>query len=389
MTVRPAVEGEIRQQILQHGRITFAQFMQACLYSPAGGFYTARGEGIGDHFGTSSTGHPVFGALIARQLEQMWRILGAPAVFHVVEAGSGDGLLAESIVNTCQRVFPEFARALRYVATDYAPGLIPSHSASFGWVADTIDGLPPGGTDGGPQIQRVKTEGLRPFHGVVGCILCNELMDNFPVHRFAIQDGKVKEIFVTLEGEDFEEVLDEPSSPLIEERLSGLGLSLPEGYRGEVNLALEDWTGQLATALERGFVLTIDYGQPAAELYSATNDRGTLVCYSRHAVSDDAFQDVGRQDITCQVDFTALTRCGERQGLTTEGFTTQREFLNNLGFLSYLADLDGQGLSAARREFNRTAMAALVDPEEYGGFRVLAQSRGVGPGEGLAGFGCR
>ena len=82
----------------KHGRITFAQFMQACLYSPHGGFYSARGNRISTHFGTSPTSHPVFGALIARQLEQMWHLLGDPPVFHVIEVGSGDGALAQSIV---------------------------------------------------------------------------------------------------------------------------------------------------------------------------------------------------------------------------------------------------------------------------------------------------
>ena len=102
-TAHSAVEQELRQLIAQHGRITFAEFMRTCLYSPRGGFYSARSERISRHFGTSSMAHPVFGALIARQLEQMWRLLDEPNVFHVVEAGSGDGALARSIVNAARR----------------------------------------------------------------------------------------------------------------------------------------------------------------------------------------------------------------------------------------------------------------------------------------------
>src|SRR4029450_4363707 len=121
MRVRSAVDQEIRDLIQKHGRITFAQFMQACLYSPHGGFYSSRGNRISTHFGTSPTSHPVFGALIARQLEQMWHLLGAPRVFHVIEVGSGDGSLARSIVHVCQQMASGFARALCYVAADYAP----------------------------------------------------------------------------------------------------------------------------------------------------------------------------------------------------------------------------------------------------------------------------
>jgi SAM-dependent MidA family methyltransferase len=386
MRVRSAVDQEIRALIQKHGRITFAQFMQACLYSPHGGFYSSRGTRISTHFGTSPTSHPVFGALIARQLEQMWHLLGDPPVFHVIEVGSGDGALAQSIVQACGRMVPGLAQALYYVAADYEPRWLPSPDHTFAWDRGTGDGMSPSRRDALSGVQPVKTEGLRAFRNVVGCILCNELIDNFPVHRFAIQGGRVKEVFVTSAGGTLTEVLDEPSSPRIEERLTSLGVSLPEGYRGEVNLAMEDWTGQIAQALDRGFILTIDYGQLATDLYSHQNHQGTLVCYHRHVVSRDPYQHIGHQDMTCQVDFTSLMRLGDRHGLATVGYTLQRQFLTNLGFSSCLDALQTQGLSAARTALSRMAMMTLVDPNEYGDFKVLAQAKGHGVGMDLLGF---
>ena len=360
--------------------------MQACLYSPHGGFYSSRGTRISTHFGTSPTSHPVFGALIARQLEQMWHLLGDPPVFHVIEVGSGDGALAQSIVQACWRMAPRLAQVLYYVAADYEPRWLPSPDHPFAWDNGTGDGMSPSRRDTLLGVQRVKTEGLRAFRKVVGCILCNELIDNFPVHRFAIQGGRVKEVFVTSAGGTLTEVLDEPSSPRIEERLTSLGLSLTEGYRGEVNLAMEDWTGQLAQALDRGFILTIDYGQLATDLYSHQNHQGTLVCYHRHVVSNDPYQHIGHQDMTCQVDFTSLMRLGDRHGLATVGYALQRQFLTNLGFSSFLDALQTQGLSAARTALSRMAMMTLVDPNEYGDFKVLAQAKGNGLGIDLLGF---
>jgi SAM-dependent MidA family methyltransferase len=392
MRLRSAVDQEIRDLIQKHGRITFAQFMQACLYSPHGGFYSSRGTRISTHFGTSPTSHPVFGTLIARQLEQMWHLLGDPPVFHVLEVGSGDGALAQSIVQACWRMAPRLAQVLYYVAADYEPRWLPSPDYTFDWDHGTGDGMSAaavsaeGGQFNGPPfpsrratllgVQGVKTEGLRAFHNVVGCILCNELIDNFPVHRFAIQGGRIKEVFVTSGGGHLTEVLGEPSSPRLAERLTSLGLSLTEGYRGEVNLALEDWTGQLSSTLDRGFILTIDYGQLAPDLYSLHNNQGTLVCYHRHVVSRDPYRHIGHQDITCQVDFTSLMRLGDRHGLATVGYTLQRQFLTNLGFSSFLDALQTQGLSVARTALSRMAMMALVDPEEYGDFKVLAQAKG-------------
>ena len=376
--------------IEKDGRITFARFMQACLYSPNGGFYAARGDRISAHFGTSSMMHPVFGVLIATQLEQMWRILEEPPVFHVLEVGAGDGALAQSITDACGRMTPRFAQAVCYVAADYEPGLVQSPDETFAWAKGHGDRTSSDGVDTTPGIQRVRTQGLRAFQNVVGCILCNELIDNFPVHRFAIQGGSIKEVFVTLEAGNLTEVLDEPSTPRIAERLSGLGVSLADGYRGEVNLAMEDWTGQVSGALGRGFVLTIDYGQVAADLYSPQNGNGTLVCFNRHVVSSDPYRDIGQQDITCQVDFTSLMRVGKQHGLDTVGYTVQSQFLANLGFYSYLNALQntpqGYGLSAARTELNRIAMMTLVNPDEYGDFKVLVQSKGIGPGIELLGF---
>ncbi|HSX81342.1 MAG TPA: SAM-dependent methyltransferase [Candidatus Saccharimonadia bacterium] len=386
MRVRSAVDQEIRDLIHKHGRITFAQFMQACLYSPRGGFYSSRGNRISTHFGTSPTSHPLFGALLARQLEQMWHLLGDPPVFHVLEVGAGDGALAQSIVHACWRMAPRLAQVLYYVAADYESRWLQSPDHTFDWDNGTGDGMSPSRRDAILGVQRVKTEGLRAFRNVVGCILCNELIDNFPVHRFAIQGGRVKEVFVTSAGGNLTEVLEEPSSPRIEERLTSLGLSLPEGYRGEVNLAMEDWTGQLSRALDRGFILTIDYGQLATDLYSLQNNQGTLVCYHRHVVSSDPYQYIGQQDITCQVDFTSLMRLGDRHGLATVGYALQRQFLTNLGFASFLDALQTQSLSAARTALSRMAMMTLVDPDEYGDFKVLAQAKGHGLGIDLLGF---
>ncbi|MCY4365497.1 MAG: SAM-dependent methyltransferase [Chloroflexi bacterium] len=382
-----AVEQEIRGLIRQYGRITFAQFMQICLYSPVGGFYSRRKDWINAHFGTSPSSHPVFGALIARQLEQMWRLLGEPAVFHAVEVGSGDGVLAQSIVGYCRRMTPRFADALQYVAVDYVPALSRSPDHIFDWPQSREDWNSAGKATPDSGVQIVRGEGLGAIRNVSGCILCNELIDNFPVHRFVIQDGRIREVYVTLEGENFTEVLAEPSTPRIEERLTSLDVSLPEGHRGEVNLAMEDWAAQLSMALERGFVLTIDYGDLAAGLYSSQNSGETLYCIGRHIVETDPYRLPGQQDITCHVDFTSLMRLGEQHGLNPVGCIQQSRFLENLGISSYFRELDKLELSAARKELNRIAMMSLVDPEDYGAIRVLAQSKGMVLEVGLMGFG--
>jgi len=375
MHEQPAVESILRTRIRERGCITFAEYMQVCLYSRQGGFYATRDRGINAHFGTSPTSHAAFGALILRQLEQMWELLDRPPVFHVIEVGCGDGALARSIAGAASHSDPAFFRALVYVAADYQPH----------WV-DATQAPNLSTTAQGAAIHRVRTQSLRAFRGVVGCILSNELIDNFPVHRFCIQDGRVREAYVTLAGDALTEILDTPSTSCIEQRLDRLSIDLPDGHRGEVCLALDDWVRQIDAALVRGFVLTIDYGVLAHELYGAEHAQGALVCYESHVTDRDPYRNPGRRDITCLVDFTSLMQLGEDVGLKTIGYTDQSQFLGNLGFGSLIRALDDRGVADARAALDRMALMSLVDPEQYGDFKVLAQAKGVTPKPDLLGF---
>ena len=374
------VRDEILELIRARGPITFAEFQEYCLYSKSG-FYSSRTRPIGDTFRTAPTTHPAFGVLIATQLEEMWRLMGEPPTFDVVEVGSGDGALARSVLHACATRFPRFTPAIRYVASDYAP--VWPDSAIYLEELTQQGAVPPA------PVQRVRAEGLNAVRAVHGCILSNELMDNFPVHRFEVRDGRVLEVFVTAaEGGSgaLAEVLAEPSTPRLAERLRDVGATLTEGLRGEVGLVIDGWTERVAGILDRGFVLTIDYGQLAADLYSSQNPGGTLRCFRDHLPSDDPYEHLGGQDITADVDFTALMVAGERHGLATVGYSTQRAFLEHLGFDALIEELHDSGLSDARAALREAAMLALVDEEQMGEFKVLVQSAGMPPDIQLSGF---
>ena len=353
--------GAIQNLIRERGRITFADFMETALYHPDGGYYTNPENRVGRDFYTAPTAHPAFGALIAVQLEQLWQAMDAPSPFHVVEAGAGTGVLARDILAYLDNLSPDFRRAMEYVAVDYLPPDSPNAAA---WI---------------------KANGL-PLRDVEGCILSNELLDAFPVHRFAIRGGRALEVYVTLEDGELTETLDEPSTPDIERRLSALGLDLPEGFRGEINLGIDGWVEEVSRALKRGLALTLDYGHAAADLYSPLRSRGSLRCYYGHTLTDNPYRHVGSQDITAHVDFSSLMALGEARGLTTLGFTTQRSFLYNLGFQQLLDSLSRMGLDQARRDANRMAMLDLVKPGEMGDFKALAQAKGLSTDLRLAGF---
>ncbi len=351
--MNPAPEREIRARIQSRGKIPFAEFMELALFHPRGGYYThpTRVGASGDYF-TSSSAHPVFGALLSIQLQQIWELMGAPAPFFVVEMGAGSGLLARDILDYVKTLPEPFRRSVRYLALERCAS----------------------GPD--PQIQRIVTDSI-PLSNIVGCFLSNELIDSFPAHRFEIKDGRLMEVYVILKDDAFAEVLDEPSTPLLEERINSLEFALPEGFRGELNLALGPWMAEVAQALKRGVIVTIDYGYPAQELYSPKRARGTLQCYYQHTQSANPYLRIGEQDITSHVDFTSLAKEGRKHGIEPVALVTQREFLTSLGMGAFLKALRLRGLPQRDYYANRMAMQEFIKSEGLGNFKVLVQSRGL------------
>ena len=352
-------EAEVRRRIAEKGRIPFAEFMGVALYWPHGGYYSSGGNiGASGDFFTSPLAHPTFGALIAVQLYQMWLALDRPESFTVVEPGSANGLLCRDILNFSKTLPDGFKDALRYLCVDLR--------ASSGY------------EKGIASASRLVAESL-PVRGVTGCILSNELLDAFPVHQVTMERGRLREALVTLEDGELTLTTGEPSTLALAETLDGLGITLAEGQTAEVNLGLAGWAAEVAAALDRGFVLTIDYGRSARELYSPEERfRGTLTTFYQHVQTDSPLQRIGRQDITSQVDFTSVVRLGQRAGLEFLEITDQRSFLKNLGLEEMLRRL--RAVTTDQTEFaaNRRGMLELLKPDGLGNFKVLAQGKNVG-----------
>ena len=348
-------EGEIRRRIVEQGRITFAEFMEVALYWPVGGFYSTRHSiSPHDNFYTAPRAHPAFAALLSLQLFQFWQLLERPCPFWVVEMGASDGLLARDILGHSTHLPDGFGDSLRYLCLDrsQAPGL---HAG----------------------VQRITADGV-PLKGVVGCFLSNELVDAFPVHRVTMTDGKLREVYVTARDGGLVEEHGEPSTPALGERLAESGIALEEGRVAEVNLDAGRWAEGVAGALERGFVLTIDYGGTTQEVRALAGPRGTLRCYYQHMEVADPYVRIGSQDITSHVDFTSLAFQGRKHGLEPVGCVTQGRFLRSLGLNRLLRRLRAIGLEQRQVEANSMGMLDLARAGGMGDFKVLMQGKKVG-----------
>ncbi len=221
---------------------------------------------------------------------------------------------------------------------------------------------------------------------ISGCILSNELLDAMPVHRFVIEKGGPRELYVGLEDAAFCEVVGPPSTPAIAARIGDLARRLPDGYRGEENLGVGDWWADLVSGtLDTGYVLTIDYGYDRAQLYAPARWRGTLRCYYRHSHVDDPLARVGQQDMTAHVDFTAVDEALAERGLDVAGHTTQGEFLTHLGANEFFEALRSHGMSQLERAANRAGILELLNPQGMGGFKVAIHAKNA-PADCLTGL---
>lgn len=350
-------EQEIRARISQRGRITFAEFMGIALYHPTGGYYS-RGGAVGPSgdFYTSPSAHPAFGALLAVQLRCMWDALGRPSRFDAVELGAGSGRLAADITAHAGRLEPGFAAAVSYVAVDRA--------------------VQPSGAGEPKSYESVRAARV-PMKGIEGCLISNELVDAFPVHRYLVDD-EILELYVTERDGALMEIPGEPSTPELARRLSHLPHELPPGHCGEVNLAAGLWMAEVGEALKRGFVVTIDYGDTDVDLYSARRVSGTLQTYRGHSPGAGPLAQIGLQDITSHVDFSALAREGRRGGLEPIGLVTQSDYLRRLGLGSWVSAARALPLAQHEIQANTMAMRSLVDPAGLGSFKVLVQEKGTG-----------
>jgi len=354
-------------------RITFAEYMGLALYHPQYGYYSSGDVKIGSagkDFYTSPYLGADYGELLAEQLRDIWLILDKPNPFMLVEMGAGEGILAADILNYFQQQEPDLLQVLEYTIVERSPGLIKAQQKQLqNWLDRHI------------KISWKNWEEIED-NSLVGCCFSNELVDAFPVHLITIAGEEIKEIYLTKDGEYFKEIICELSTPKIKEYFQLVEIDFnpklyPNGYRTEVNLAALNWIETVAKKLKQGYSIAIDYGYSATKYYHPQRSSGTLQCYYQHRRHNNPYSNIGMQDITAHVDFTALQNKGSLCGLETIEFTKQSLFLMALGLGDRIADLSSGKYNITELLNRRDALHQLIDPSGLGGFGVLIQAKNL------------
>ena len=362
----PTLAERLRGRIQSGGALSFRDWMEAALYDAEGGYYCrhdlTRWGRAGD-YRTSPERSPLFAATFARYFAKLHTELGSPALWTICEAGAGPGIFARGVLETLEREHPQVFRATRYLLDEIGPASRAQAAQSLSRFGDRVG------------FTRLADEGPPLGKGIV---FSNELIDALPVHRVVVRGGRLRESCVGLDGAGgFVWVERDPTTPRLAEHFARLGVSLAEGQAAEVNLEAEGWLARVAQKLTRGFVVTIDYGAEAEELYDPSmRPAGTLRAFRAHRLSEDLLADPGDQDLTSTINWTQLRRAGERAGLRTLLCERQDAFLLRAGFLEQLEAATARAADEAERASLRLSAREMILPGGMSGsFQVLVQEK--------------
>lgn len=339
--------------------------MRAALYDPAGGYYQRsdleRWGREGD-YRTSPERSALFAATFARYFAKLYDELKKPEQWSIVECGAGDGSFAAGVLRTLSERFPNVFAATRYVVyelSDDALRRARERLAEFGARVEFYS-----------ELELVSAP--------CGIYFSNELLDAFPVHRVVKNRDGFAELYVTLDAEgSFVWSTGALSDERLEDYFRAHSLELADGQIIEINLGIDDWLAQVAGKLDEGFLITVDYGEEARELYnSARRPHGSLRGFLRHSFVDDVLAQPGECDLTTTINWTQIKSTGERLGFKVIEFASQDKFLLNAGLLEELESrLETAPTDAEKLTLSTSAREMILPGGMASSFQVLVHKK--------------
>jgi len=357
----------IKSQIRDYGPITFAEFMETALYHPVYGYYSSINNPIGREgdFYTSPHVHKAFGSVIGNFIIKSFNFMDEEGL-SIIELGAGRGILALDILNHIKTNNPkQYARTNYYLVEQSND----SRNESKKILVDHLE-----------KVRWFSTLSEIDNKNISGVIISNELFDALPFHRLKITNGNLSESYTTLDDHgNLSDITDNPSCKELTDYFNKIDMDFAEDQEFEISLKARTLLNEIDRVLRKGFILTIDYGYLAQELFNPERMKGTFKCIHKHTINETPYINIGQQDITAHVDFSNLIRAGESLNIKKVKYTTQGQFLIDWGIL----DLIGNDLEENDKLKNSSAkdiqaMKSLFLPELMGDkFKVLVQEKNL------------
>ena len=354
----------MRARIGREGPISFREWMQAALYDKREGYYCRSDldrQGRAGDYRTAPETSPLFAATFARYFAKLFTELGSPQSWTILEAGAGSGEFARGVLGGLKSSYPDIFSVTRYAIDEISPNCRTRAALSLSEFSDCVDFL-------------TVDEIAEPTANLV--IVSNELIDAFPVQRVTFRHGRLRELCVGLDESDFIWVECDPDEGVVEYCQSH-DLSLAENQIIEINLGAEDFIVRAASMIERGFLITVDYGAERNELLSdPQRHRGTLRAFHRHQMIDDVLAKPGEHDLTTTVDWTQIKEAGERVGLQTVRHESLNRFLLDEGLLEEITRLVRNDQNDAHAlQLSASAREMIMPHGMASSFQVLVQAK--------------
>ena len=349
----------VKKEIEDRGRISFRRFVELSLFHPRFGYYSSGRAAIGKSgdFYTAPSVHRSFGETLSRFAVASREFLGDERL-GILEFGASGGRLALDMLEALRRDRPDV-----YGKTDYA--MVETSSPAVGEARERL------GEHGG-RVRWVDGVGEIGPGGFRGVVIANEFLDSLPFHRLRHDGEEMKEVFLGTRGGEFEEILADIEDGDVREFSERYFGEYGEGEEAEARTLAAAWLGEVESVLDRGFVLVVDYGFLAPELYSRGRRKGTFRCFYRHGLCEDPYVRPGEQDITADVNFSELVRAGNALELDVVRYATQGQFLADWGILDILEKYGGP-----ENQADRLAIKTLIMPEFMGSrFKALVLAKG-------------
>lgn len=297
----------IQAEIAESGPISFADYMAKCLYHPGLGYYARPKVPVvskkGDFITSVSVG-PVFGKLLAHRLHKFWQANGSPKIFTILEPGAHDGTLCLDILEAIRALDPNFARAVNYLVHEPLPVRRKLLQEKLQEEASVI-----------ATPKEVNAE--------IGALVANEILDALPVPLYLKSGDKWHEALVASDGDSLDWET-RPASP-------PLPANLPEDYVTEGPPDLSSFLKPLAGIFKKALFIWIDYGLDEETLYHPARTAGTLRCYSQQRSNVHPLDNPGEQDLTADVNFSAVEKIAASLGLQTHPAMHQSRYLTYCG----------------------------------------------------------
>jgi SAM-dependent MidA family methyltransferase len=354
----------LRARIRREGPISFRDWMEAALYDERDGYYCRADQipqGRAGDYRTAPETSPLFAATFASYFSKLFADLKWPPSLTIFESGAGSGEFARGVLNYLRADSPEVFAVTSYVIDEVSPAARHRAAERLSEFANRV-------------IFRRLVDIDAP--ATAGIVFSNEVIDAFPVHRIIKRDGSLRELFVDLNESAFVWVEGDLEES-VAEYCERAGIKPSEGQIAEINLDAERFVARAAGLLDRGFVVTVDYGAERNDLLGSLNrHQGTLRAFRRHQLIDDVLARPGEQDLTTTVDWTQIKKAGDRAGLRTIRLERLDQFLLEEGLLSLLGEMTSSTRDSAEALHLSTSSRELILPTGMAAsFQVLVQEK--------------